>query len=124
MTTYQIMRALRRAGVKAYEIRGGDVADLAWRHLDREDSALHSIEGWPACECCSDWCDDPATTTDDGGNAVCAACVDYACDEDGQPHCAAHDPHVRDEGEWTGGGDGTPTGYRSCYVYRQDDDAS
>lgn len=55
------------------------------------------------CECPSCSCDEPATTTDDGGNHVCEACADYATDDDGQTYCSRC-PEYRDDGEWTGGG--------------------
>lgn len=127
MTSYHAIRQIARSGILTYDIRhesmrrGCDYVDaavrLAWRDGDRETLAALDLPGWPTCECSSEMCDEPATTTDDGGNRVCAACVDYAVDDVGECHCAAHDPRVIDAGEWTGGGmHGTPTGWVSRYV--------
>ncbi|MGC1582706.1 MAG: hypothetical protein WA766_14560 [Candidatus Acidiferrales bacterium] len=60
---------------------------------ERENQRLHALPGWPACACTA-WncdCDDPATTTDDGGVAVCEVCAQYVIDADGQVHCAQCD---------------------------------
>lgn len=48
-------------------------------------------------------CDELATTTDDGGNHVCAECASYATDDDGMTYCSRCDEY-EDAGEWTGGG--------------------
>lgn len=77
------------------------------------------------CTCGSGLCTELATTTDDCGNRVCAECVDYALDADGQPHCAhCESSVVEDRGEWTGGGmHGTATGWVMRMVYTGDDDS-
>ena len=122
MTRTAIIRTLLRAGASAIDIRREShltPGAFAWRHLDRHDATLYGLPGWPTCGCASDACDAPAVTTDDGGNPVCEACVDYAIDAAGECHCAAHDARVVDAGEWTGGGmHGTPTGWVSRYVVR------
>ena len=43
------------------------------------------------CECVGCGCDEPATTRDDAGCSVCAACADYVVDDDGAVHCANMD---------------------------------
>lgn len=74
--------------------------------------------------CSCDLCSEPATTKDDAGNPTCETCATYACDEDGQPHCACSGD-VEDAGEWTGGGmHGTGTGWVSRPVYRPKGGAS
>lgn len=65
------------------------------------------------CACPDCGCDEPATTTDDGGTAVCEACAEYAVDEDGDTYCSRRAEYV-DAGEWTGGGmHGCGTGWVS-----------
>lgn len=59
---------------------------------DRSDAAeiCGTWPGWPQCSCGCE-CNDPATCTDDGGNACCAACADYTCDDDGCVVCSKDD---------------------------------
>ena len=65
------------------------IGKLAWHALshERDDEALHELPGWPECECTACGCSEPATTTDDGGCAVCAECAEYTVDDDGDVHC-------------------------------------
>lgn len=82
------------------------------------------------CECpdCGG-CDETATTTDEGGNDVCAACADYYTTEDGETVCSREqtDDSCRNCGtaiEWgpiqTGGGNRIE-GRCSCREWRQDE---
>jgi len=88
---------LARRHVDEYVIRTGlqrgqSLGEIVWqemrRYVDHDDDPILDLPGWPTCECSACGCDEPATTTDDGGTAVCATCADYAIDEDGDVHCA------------------------------------
>lgn len=73
-----------RGGVAA-----GDLYTMAWdqvEHSEREELAEAGLA--PGCECPSCGCDEPATTTDDGANRVCAACEEYTTDDDGETLCS------------------------------------
>lgn len=59
-----------------------------WECQSLRDERWHDLDGWPECECCGCGCSDPATTTDDGGVPVCAACAEYTVDSDGEVHCS------------------------------------
>lgn len=71
--------------------RDGTAGKLVWdecRRRDRMAELCASWPGWPACQCSCCGCDEPAVTTDDGGNAACEACADYTCDDDGCVVCS------------------------------------
>jgi hypothetical protein len=90
-TLYPILRQLVRAGADPDNIRrsgpGGAAWDLDWRN----DDSLHSLDGWPTCECSGCGCDEPATMTDDADVPVCDECSDYALDDAGEVHCSRED---------------------------------
>ncbi len=96
MTTMTDYRIMLTAGtcITADDIRDGlargrSLGEIAWSECrDRSDERLHELPGWPACECIGCGCSDPAITTDDGGVPVCAACSEYAVDEDGDVICS------------------------------------
>jgi len=86
------------------------------------------------CTCCD--CTEEATTTDDGGVAVCDECSTYFVDDDGTVHCSRETkgftecPDCREEIRWGGYiqtgslGSGTPNfseGYCSCSKWRDED---
>lgn len=87
-------RTMLHAGVTARDIRYGMSRDwplgmIAWAECkDRENEALHALDGWPQCACHACSCEQPATTTDDGGVYVCGACADYVVDDDGDVICS------------------------------------
>ena len=56
-----------------------EIGAWLWQHCrDRVDmSAIaDDVDGWPECQCTCCGCSEHATTTDDGGVEVCAACAD------------------------------------------------
>ena len=92
-------RDLVRASRKShYGTPGGEIGQMAWDrylgasygdHLHNE--ALHTLPGWPECECWGCGCTEPATQTDDGGVPVCDDCSSYTLDDDGQVVCSNMD---------------------------------
>jgi hypothetical protein len=74
-------------------VRSPDTAIIGKRVWDECHNRAEMAEicsdwpGWPQCSC-SCGCDEPATYTDDGGNACCAACAEYTTTYDGETICS------------------------------------
>jgi hypothetical protein len=86
--------------------RDGDIGKLVWDKCHQRDKMVElcaSWPGWPQCQCTGCGCDEPATTTDDGGNAVCEPCANYTCDDDGCVVCS-RDPRTETVVESCGAG--------------------
>lgn len=128
MPTYMIIRRLRRSGCTTSQIRQrarsvAALGTLACQQCvvtqDEADAIAPSVPDWPTCWC---GCERPASAWEsDGSSPAHEHCVEYACDDDGQPVCGC-DPRVEDHGEWTGGGmHGSGTGWVSrLRVARED----
>jgi len=88
---------------------GPDDSGLAMYILDEDGDDVYRYFG--PCECCGCDCGEPATTTDDSGTPVCAACSCYAIDDDGDVHCA-RSGGIEQVTECCGAGGQTRTYYR------------
>jgi hypothetical protein len=94
---------LKKAGIDAYDRREviGRMERGSYKTLGecvfwcltyrREETNLHTLPGWPECECGGCGCSDPATTTDESSIPVCSACSEYTVDRDGDIHCSNMD---------------------------------
>lgn len=114
ITTHAILRRLIRRGYTVGMLRAADdLPGLACReHVVSQDEA-DGLADWPICWC---GCGRPASAWESDGSAPAHGdCTSYAIDDGGQPVCACDD-HVQDDGAWTGGRTGTPTGWVSRLV--------
>jgi hypothetical protein len=100
----------RHSRVLEYIRDGKSIGEAAWddssRDSDREKLAELDLDGWPECSCSCCDCTQPATCTDDGGNACCEACADYTIDDDGNVICS-RDDRTETVTESCGGGNQT-----------------
>jgi hypothetical protein len=119
ITTLRELRAANRADSRmdpikmAGVIRAGaeDIGAWVWRRTNHRRAlapVCGSWPGWPECECACCEHDEPAVTTDGGGNPVCEACEDYTCDGDGEVVCG-NDPRAETVSESCGAGGQTRT---------------
>lgn len=141
MMIYTLARVLHTTArdVTAKLRRGKRIGRAVWRATgpgDRPDEIVAlALDGWPVCACTACGCSSPASTTDDSGVAVCAACSDYTVDDDGEVHCSqCDDVEVVTESCGAGGQlrsyvrmappaepETDPDGTWACYWYTVDD---